>query len=130
MKTYIWVNHLHLEDLKNLVDTNYQILVPPSKPTKYPIVVYSNNPQKLENYLQIELEYDTYLRLIEAKKITMVPVMKTKEREELLGILKTLKEDFEMLKDGSWNINYSDGSEVDASLDNVDKAIELVNESK
>jgi len=30
--------------------------------------------------------------------------------EELLKILETLKEDFEMLQDGSWDLNYSDGS--------------------
>jgi len=47
--------------------------------------------------------------------------------EELLKILETLKEDFEMLQDGSWDLNYSDGSEIEASLDNVDKAIEIVN---
>ena len=46
---------------------------------------------------------------------------------ELLKILETLKEDFEMLQDGSWDLNYSDGSEIEASLDNVDKAIEIVN---
>ena len=32
-----------------------------------------------------------------------------------------------MLQDGSWDLNYSDGSEIEASLDNVDKAIEIVN---
>ena len=48
------------------------------------------------------------------------------ENEELLKILKTLKEDFEMLQDGSWDLNYSDGSEIQASLDNVDKAIKIV----
>ena len=47
--------------------------------------------------------------------------------KELLKILETLKEDFEMLEDGSWDLNYSDGSEIEASLDNVDKAIEIVN---
>jgi|TARA_B100001093_G_C26659285_1_gene941034 cell division septal protein FtsQ len=46
--------------------------------------------------------------------------------EELLKILETLKEDFEMLQDGSWDLNYSDGSEIQASLDNVDKAIKIV----
>ena len=38
--------------------------------------------------------------------------------EELLKILQMLKEDFEMLQDGSWDLNYSDGSEIQASLDN------------
>ena len=47
--------------------------------------------------------------------------------EELLDILKTLKEDFEMLQDGRWDLNYSDGTEINASLDNVEKAIEIVN---
>jgi hypothetical protein len=46
--------------------------------------------------------------------------------KELLKILETLKEDFEMLQDGSWDLNYSDGSEIEASLDNVDKAINIV----
>ena len=46
--------------------------------------------------------------------------------EELLKILQMLKEDFEMLQDGSWDLNYSDGSEIQASLDNVDKAIKIV----
>ena len=46
--------------------------------------------------------------------------------QELLKILETLKEDFEMLEDGSWDLNYSDGSEIEASLDNVDKAINII----
>jgi len=46
--------------------------------------------------------------------------------EELLKILQMLKEDFEMLQDGTWDLNYSDGSEIQASLDNVEKAINLV----
>ena len=46
--------------------------------------------------------------------------------EELLKILETLKEDFEMLQDGTWDLNYSDGSEIQASLDNVEKAINIV----
>jgi len=50
-----------------------------------------------------------------------------KMNKELLKILETLKEDFEMLEDGSWDLNYSDGSEIQASIDNVDKAIEIVN---
>ena len=49
--------------------------------------------------------------------------------EELLKILETLKEDFEMLQDGRWDLNYSDGSEVQASLDNVERAIEIVNKN-
>ena len=46
--------------------------------------------------------------------------------EELLKILETLKEDFEMLQDGTWDLNYSDGSEIQASIDNVEKAIKIV----
>ena len=46
--------------------------------------------------------------------------------KELLKILETLKEDFEMLQDGSWVLNYSDGSEIEASLENVEKAINIV----
>ena len=46
--------------------------------------------------------------------------------KRLLEILETLKEDFEMLQDGSWDLNYSDGSEIEASLDNIDKAIKIV----
>ena len=50
--------------------------------------------------------------------------------EELLKILNMLKEDFEMLKDGTWDLNYSDGSEIQASLDNVERAIQIVNETR
>ena len=46
--------------------------------------------------------------------------------KELVKILETLKEDFEMLQDGTWDLNYSDGSEIEASLDNIDKAIKIV----
>ena len=46
--------------------------------------------------------------------------------EELLKILEILKEDFEMLQDGRWDLNYSDGSEIQASIDNVEKAINIV----
>ena len=46
--------------------------------------------------------------------------------KELLEILETLKEDFEMLQDGTWDLNYSDGSEIEASLENVEKAIKIV----
>ena len=51
--------------------------------------------------------------------------------KELLEILETLKADFEMLQDGTWDLNYSDGSEIQASLDNVEEAINIVtNEQK
>ena len=49
--------------------------------------------------------------------------------EELLKILNMLKQDFEMLQDGTWDLNYSDGSEIQASLDNVERAIQIVNET-
>ena len=47
--------------------------------------------------------------------------------KRLLEILETLRKDFEMLEDGSWDLTYSDGTEIMASIDNVDKAIEIVN---
>ena len=50
--------------------------------------------------------------------------------EELLKILQMLKEDFEMLQDGSWDLNYSDGTEIEASLENVEKAIKIVKTNK
>jgi len=49
-----------------------------------------------------------------------------KMNKRLLEILETLKEDFEMLQDGTWDLNYSDGSEIQASLDNVEEAIKIV----
>lgn len=49
-----------------------------------------------------------------------------KMNKRLLEILKTLKEDFEMLQDGRWDLNYSDGSEIQASLDNIEEAIKIV----
>ena len=53
--------------------------------------------------------------------------MNTKEKNRLLlEILEMLKEDFEMLQDGSWDLNQTDGSEVQASIDNVDKAISIL----
>ena len=48
------------------------------------------------------------------------------KNKELLKILETLKEDFEMLQDGSWDLNYSDDSDIQASIDNVEKAINIV----
>ena len=44
---------------------------------------------------------------------------------ELIKILETLKKDFEMLQDGTWDLNYSDGSEIQDSIDNVEKAINI-----
>ena len=52
---------------------------------------------------------------------------KNHPKVQLLNILKVLKEDFEMLEDGRWDLNYSDGSEIQASLDNINKAIDIVN---
>ena len=46
--------------------------------------------------------------------------------KRLLEILKTLREDFEMLQDCRWDLTYSDGTEIEASLDNIDEAIEIV----
>jgi len=46
--------------------------------------------------------------------------------KRLLEILKTLREDFEMLQDGRWDLTYSDGTEIEASLDNIDEAIEII----
>ena len=46
--------------------------------------------------------------------------------KEILNIIKFLKEDFEMLQDGRWSLNYSDGTELDASINNCDKIIKAV----
>ena len=50
--------------------------------------------------------------------------------KEILSTLKTVREDFEMLKSGEWDLNYSDGTEIEESLDNVDKVINLVKQLK
>ena len=50
--------------------------------------------------------------------------------ENLLEILGVLREDFEMLRDGRWDLNYSDDESIEASLENVDKCIEIVKEIK
>ena len=49
-----------------------------------------------------------------------------KDLKEILNRIKFLKEDFEMLQDGSWDLTYSDGTEIEASLDNIDEAIEII----
>ena len=49
-----------------------------------------------------------------------------KDLKEILNRIKFLKEDFEMLQDGRWNLNYSDGTELDASINNCDKIINAV----
>ena len=46
--------------------------------------------------------------------------------KRLLEILETLREDFEMLRDGSWDLTYSDGTEIEASLDSIEEAIKIV----
>lgn len=46
--------------------------------------------------------------------------------KRLLEILETLREDFEMLQDGRWDLTYSDGTEIQASLDNIEEAIEII----
>ena len=43
-----------------------------------------------------------------------------KDLKEILNRIKFLKEDFEMLQDGRWSLNYDDGSGLDASLINCD----------
>jgi hypothetical protein len=48
------------------------------------------------------------------------------ERGNLLTILNTIKEDFKMLQDGRWSLECSDGTEIEASLMMVGKAIEIV----
>ena len=53
--------------------------------------------------------------------------------KEILTRIKFLKEDFEMLQDGRWNLNYSDDSEIEASIENCDKiikAVERLNKTK
>ena len=49
-----------------------------------------------------------------------------KDLKEILNRIKFLKEDFEMLQDGRWSLNYSDGTELDASITNCDKIINAV----
>jgi len=50
--------------------------------------------------------------------------------KRLLEILETLRKDFEMLEDGSWDLTYSDGTEIQASIDNIDEAIEIVTKNE
>ena len=53
--------------------------------------------------------------------------------KEILNRIKFLKEDFEMLQDGRWSLNYSDDSELKASIENCDKiikAVERLNKTK
>ena len=56
-----------------------------------------------------------------------------KDLKEILNRIKFLKEDFEMLQDGRWSLNYSDDSELKASIENCDKiikAVERLNKTK
>jgi cell division septal protein FtsQ len=53
-----------------------------------------------------------------------------KMNKRLLEILETLRKDFEMLEDGSWDLTYSDGTEIQASLDNIEEAIEIVTKNE
>ena len=46
--------------------------------------------------------------------------------DRLLKILKILKEDFEMLRDGTWDITMSDPENVEASIYHIDEAIKIV----
>lgn len=51
--------------------------------------------------------------------------------ERLLQILRVLKEDFEMLQDGRWEIHLaSDNDAIQASIDNINEAIELITQNK
>ena len=53
--------------------------------------------------------------------------------KEILNRIKFLKEDFEMLQDGRWSLNYSDGTGLLASIENCDKiikAVERLNKTK
>jgi hypothetical protein len=68
---------------------------------------------------------------IEKLVVNVINLNLKKMNKRLLEILETLREDFEMLQDGSWDLTYSDGTEIQASLDNIDEAIEIVtNEQK
>jgi hypothetical protein len=49
-----------------------------------------------------------------------------KDLKEILNRIKFLKEDFEMLQDGRWSLNYDDGNGLDASIINCDKIINAV----
>ena len=46
--------------------------------------------------------------------------------KRLLEILKTIQEDFEMLKDGRWEFNMNDTDSVDCSLELIEEAINIV----
>jgi len=46
--------------------------------------------------------------------------------KRVIEILNSLKEDFEMLEDGRWDLTYSDGTEIQASIENIEEAIEIL----
>tara|TARA_B100000780_G_C20778238_1_gene309013 strand:+ start:250 stop:549 length:300 start_codon:yes stop_codon:yes gene_type:complete len=48
------------------------------------------------------------------------------ELEKIRKLIGHVKQDFEMLQDGSWNFNQFAGKEFHASLDNCNKIIEIV----
>jgi len=56
----------------------------------------------------------------------MVNSTQTEKLERIQSILNHLKIDFEMLQDGRWDMNYSDGTECDASIAACDEIEELV----
>jgi hypothetical protein len=67
---------------------------------------------------------------IEKLVVNVINLNLKKMNKRLLEILETLREDFEMLQDGSWDLTYSDGTEIQASLDNIDEAIEIVTDEQ
>jgi len=67
---------------------------------------------------------------IEKLVVNVINLNLKKMNKRLLEILETLREDFEMLQDGSWDLTYSDGTEIQASLDNIDEAIEIVTKNE
>jgi len=67
---------------------------------------------------------------IEKLVVDVINLNLKKMNKRLLEILETLREDFEMLRDGRWDLTYSDGTEIEASLDNIDEAIEIVTKNE
>jgi len=50
--------------------------------------------------------------------------------KRLLEILRILKEDFEMLQNDVWEMHLASDDSVQASIDNVNEAIEIANKLK
>ena len=67
---------------------------------------------------------------IEKLVVNVINLNLKKINKRLLEILETLRKDFEMLEDGSWDLTYSDGTEIQASIDNIDEAIEIVTKNE